>query len=208
MKNRLLIIILATLFFPYTLSAQTEEVQTLSNKGVESGGYGAPTIAFTSFNGKGLPLIGARGGWIINHVVAIGAEGNFYIPMATYDLKDEYGVELAKVRTVGGYGGLLIEPSLFHKKIVHINFPFTIGLGWMGYLSDWDGQPNYEGEIIDSNSFWYWQPGIGGELNVSSLIRINLVISYRFVNDLHLLATEYAAFDSWNITLAVKFGKF
>ncbi len=208
MKNRSFLIALISLLFSFSLSAQTDEIQTLSDKGLESGGYGAPTFAFTSFNGKGLPLMGMRGGWIINHVISLGAEGNFYVPMAAYELKDEDRVEIATVRTVGGYGGLLIEPVLFNKKFVHINFPFSIGLGWMGYLNDWDGQPDYSGEIIDSNSFWYCQPGIGGELNVTSFFRINLVVSYRIVYGLHLLATDNDSFDAWNVMLVLKFGKF
>lgn len=208
MKTKLLLTTLAGLLLSLNLPAQTGETQTLTDKGLESGGYGAPVMSFTSFDGKGLPMFGMRGGWIINHTFALGLEGNFYMPMASYDLKDDLGVELAKVRIVGGHGGFLLEPVIFNDKIVHINFPFSIGLGWMGYLKDWDGQPNYEGEIIDSNSFWYWKPAIGGEVNVSSFFRINLVVSYRFAYDLHLIATENDAFDGWNVSLVFKFGKF
>lgn len=219
MKSRLFLIITSILFFSFETFAQkderqsssetkTDEIQTLSANGVESGGYGAMAMSFTSFKGKGLPMMGIRGGWIINHVITLGAEANGMMPFASYELNTDDGITLGQVRTVGGYGGFLIEPTILHSKIVHINLPLTIGLGWMGYMNDWDGQNNYEPEIIDSNSFWYWQPGVGAELNVSSFFRINVVLSYRFVYDLHLIATETNAFDSWNLGIFLKFGKF
>ncbi len=212
MKKIFVLILLTGYFglsnaFAQTNDAKTE-VQTLSANGLESGGYGALTINMTSFREKALPMLGVRGGWVINHTVAIGLDGSFMLPMAAYGLKTEDGVELGIGRMVGGYGGLLIEPAIFSHKLVHVNFPLTTGLGWMGYLKDWDGQQDYEPEMIDSNSFWYIQPGIGAELNVASFFRINLVFSYRWVYDLHLLVTEADAFNSWSVSLLLKFGKF
>jgi len=212
MKRIFILILLTAYYGLYDASAQTSdekpEVKTLSANGLESGGYGALTINMTSFRGKGLPMLGIQGGWVINHAVAIGLEGSFMLPMATYNLKTEDGVDIGNARIAGGHGGFLIEPTIFSHKLVHVNFPFTTGLGWMGYFTDWDGQQDYDPEIIDSNSYWYLQPGVGAELNVSSFFRINLVLSYHWVYDLHLFATDKDALNSWNLSLLLKFGKF
>ena len=41
--------------------------RTLISGDIESGGYGAPVVKISWLNGEAAVVVGAQGGWIINH---------------------------------------------------------------------------------------------------------------------------------------------
>ena len=188
-----------------TKSKNKDDIQTLAGNNHHSGGFGALSFKATNFNTKNIVLAGFRGGWIINRSFAIGIDAYGIIPTAEYSNIDP----VFNTRSVGGYGGLFLEPIILSNKVIHVTFPVSGGAGWIGYLYDWE-DVNYSnsGDIVDDDVFWYIEPGAALELNVSRNFRINLGASYRFTQDLKLINTPSDAFDDWNYFLTLKFGSF
>jgi hypothetical protein len=179
----------------------------LGGKNSHQGGFGGFSFRGTEFNNKDIIMAGFRGGWIINRALAIGFEGHGIIPTAEYENIDpDYPMTS---RSVGGYGGMFLEPIILSNKVVHITFPISGGAGWLGYIVDWEHNNNYySNDLIDDDVFWYVEPGAALELNVARNFRINLGASYRFTEDLDLASTSPAAFEAWNYFITFKFGSF
>jgi cbb3-type cytochrome oxidase subunit 3 len=184
-----------------------DDIQTLAGSHGHNGGFGAVSFTASEFNNKDIIMIGFRGGWIINRVLAVGFEGHGIIPTAEYEGIDPNNS--LNSRSVGGYGGLLLEPIVLSNRVVHVTFPISAGTGWIGYIVDWEQNTNlYVDDLIDEDVFWYVQPGAALELNVARNFRINMGASYRFTRDLELLSTSTSAFDAWNYFISLKFGRF
>lgn len=179
------------------------EVKTLSGDHYHSGGFGAVSFKGTKYMGETLMMAGIRGGWVINRVVALGFEGWGFIP--TVNLSDVW--QYSDVVVLGGYGGFFIEPIIFSNEIVHIVFPVSGGAGWMGYNEDfYDYTSNYF--MVDDDVFWYIEPGVALEVNVSRSFRMDFGASKRFTQDFDILNTPTDAFDEWSYFLTLKFGGF
>src|SRR4051794_928589 len=60
---------------PVVMMPVAEQPRTLLSRPFQSGGYGAPVVSYTRFAGTDSVLIGARGGWVLNHQLVIGGGG-------------------------------------------------------------------------------------------------------------------------------------
>lgn len=184
------------------------EVRTISGDNYHSGGFGAISFKGTDYMGETMIMAGVRGGWIINRAVALGFEGWGIIPTAK--LTDVY--QFDDVIVLGGYGGFFIEPILFSNQIVHVTFPVSGGAGWMGYNLDFT-DPNNGGNVggsylVDEDVYWYVEPGVALEVNVSRHFRMDFGASKRFTQDLEMMNTPSDAFDEWSYFMTLKFGGF
>jgi hypothetical protein len=204
-----------TLFFlliliPFSfLKAQEDgEMHTLAGSICHSGGYGALLFKSTEFRDKSMVLVGGRGAWVINRVFGIGFEANGVLPINTYEGIDPDGYNNAFL--VGGYGGLVLEPVLMSNKLIHVNFPVTAGAGWLGYVRDWEATNYHPGrnDLYDQDIFWYLEPGISIELNVTRFFRADIGVTKRFVQDLQLVDTGSSDLSKPSFSLALKFGRF
>lgn len=196
-----------TTVYHYNNHRHNDDIQTLGGKNSHQGGFGGFSFRGTEFNNKNIIMAGFRGGWIINRALAIGFEGHGIIPTAEYENIDpDYPLTS---RSVGGYGGMFLEPIILSNKVVHITFPISGGAGWLGYIVDWEQNNNYySNDLIDDDVFWYVEPGAALELNVARNFRINLGASYRFTEDLNLVSTSPQGFEAWNYFITFKFGSF
>lgn len=180
-----------------------DEIKTIARHG-HSGGFGAFSFKSTKFKDVNVVTGGLRGGWIINRSLAIGIEGHGIIPTAKYDNISLTG----KAVLLGGYGGMFLEPIVFSNQIVHVTFPVVGGAGWLGYHEDWEQNSDSQGDLIDDDVFWYVEPGVAIELNVSKHFRIATGVSKRFTQDLELILTDVDEFEGTNYFITFKFGKF
>ncbi len=182
-------------------------METLSGDNAHSGGYGALFFKGSSFKNTTIMMMGIRGAWVVNRSFGLGIDLNGLFPVSKYDDVDPYGISDAIL--LGGYGGLLLEPVVWSKKLVHITFPISMGAGWLGYVEDWEDEYYYGGgDLLDDDVFWYIEPGINAEVNVTNYFRIDVGISKRFTQDLNLYNTPSDAFDKLNYSLTLKFGGF
>ena len=192
-----------------SLKAEVREdrMETLSGENSHSGGYGALFFKGSTFKNKSIMIMGIRGAWVVNRAIGLGIDLNGLLPVSMYDDVDPAGTNDAIL--LGGYGGLLLEPVVWSRKVVHVTFPLSMGAGWLGYVEDWEDEYYYGGgDLLDDDVFWYIEPGINAEVNVTNYFRIDVGISKRFTQDLSLYNTPSDAFDKLNYSLTLKFGGF
>jgi hypothetical protein len=201
-------------------SSGTNEIHTLFNKG--SGKCKIPLGYFIELNGgythfghKSEFLPGMSMGLILNHHWTIGLTGSFVGNSngAQFQRGHQDTTRMSKHGSGlnGGYGGLLVEYTLFPQSKVHVSFPLTIGTGSIyhsrnGHLSD----------STDSQKKWYHhgeqflviEPGVRLEVNVIKKLRIGLGISYRYSPERDHLITSPDMLNQLTGKLSLRFGKF
>lgn len=184
-----------------------QDIKTLSGSMSHSGGFGALSFRSTKFRDESLVLAGLRGGWIINRTLGIGIEGHGIIPTAKFTDIDP----VDEVNLLGGYGGMFLELIFFSNEVVHVTFPVSGGAGWLGYhrVNEDNTMPfPIEDREVDSDVFWYIEPGGNLEFNISRNFRLDLGVSKRFTQDLELVGTDPKAFDKLNYYVTLKIGGF
>lgn len=183
------------------------DIKTLSGSMSHSGGFGALSFRSSRFNDESLVMAGLRGGWIINRTLGIGFEGHGVIPTTKFE-NIEVGQE---VNLLGGYGGMFLELIFFSNEVVHVTFPVSGGAGWLGYLRTTDNNtipmPDTDDEV-DSDVFWYVEPGANLEFNISRNFRLATGVSKRFTQDFKLQSTDPDSFENLNYYITLKIGGF
>jgi hypothetical protein len=196
--------VLLLLFFALPLFSQ--ERTLFDDDEIDHGGYGALVVKLTNVNGEFAILTGARGGWIINHTVAIGFGGygmaNNVHSLTTGPLGERF--------VMFGYGGLDLELILNSDKVVHLSFHSLIGGGTVGFRGgiddDW-----FDNDADDSDHhdvFFLAEPGVNLDLNVITWFRISFGASYRYVSGISSPASSNSQFQGPSGMLTLRFGKF
>ncbi len=193
MKPKSIFIILCLL--ATSLWAQSE---TLFNGGFESGGFGGPVIKFTQVNNQFGLLVGGRGGWIINHVVAIGGGG--YGLTNVVNAPSSAGEEL-RIRM--GYGGFEVTTILNSEKLIHFTVNALFGAGSCYYSKRGSDIEEYE-----QDGFFIVEPAFNLILNVAPLFRIGAGIGYRYVAGLEMTGLTGSDLSGFSGVLTFKFGHF
>ncbi len=194
------------------LSAQeNKEISTLfGNRDghIDHGGWGGLTFGYTQVNGKDTYLMGARGGWLIDHHFTIGLAGSGFINDQDYYI-ESYGD--SPLSLAGGYGGLFLEAIIAPNYPVHVTIPVIIGAGGITYSDQrwWDdnyyGQPAYS---IDSDAFFVLEPGLEIEVNIIKFMRFSVGGSYRYTSQISLIETDGDILRGFNGYFGLKFGSF
>lgn len=188
----------------YTTINAKDDVNTLFKKPHSNGGYGSISFGIGSINNKTTFISGFRGGWIIDHGIALGFGGyGFFNNLDFNDPSYQNGL-------VGGYGGLLIEPIIFAKSPVHVSFPILIGGGGIATVED---PANWEYYDYNAATFFVLVPGVELELNVVQFFRIAIGVNYRYTPDINLNDMDgnplpKDVMRGFTGTLTLKFGKF
>lgn len=213
-------LVLAMIVMGTTLFAQAkdrknnDEINTLieQNGKVTHGWFIGLQSGYTQLKGHDTWMGGIAAGWIINHNFTIGISGmgfadgrNLYFD----NIQDTLGGFLE-----GGYGGLLIEYTLFPKSAVHVTFPVTIGGGNLTLTSkdrvkEWDDNKwEWNHKVLAEDAFFVVEPGIRVELNVVKWLRLNAGLAYRYVPDLNMKEISPNLLNNLTATVGLKFGKF
>ncbi len=205
------IILLALISLSNILYAQNtdneQEMQTLfGNKSFTFGGFGGPSVSYSSFNGSDAWLVGGMGAAIVNHSFFFGGGGYGIVNSPFFaDVNNNEGAY-----TEGGYGGGILGFVAMPHKVVHLAFPVLIGGGSLIY-TDKRMSHNTHGshfQIIDQTEFFVIEPGIEVELNVFRFMRVAAGVKYRYTSKLKLIDTPNNAFNSLGGNITFKFGRF
>jgi hypothetical protein len=212
-------IILGMVFFASTAFAQettenTDQMHSVFGKSGKSsvGWFISGNSSETRFGKSDVHLAGLGFGLIIDHTFTIGVAGFGIADCGKLSYNNFLGYD--KVYLEGGYGGLLLEYTLFPRNTIHVSFPVVIGAGGLDYSIDkksydWeDGDWDTDRESIDSDAFFVIEPGVKAELNVFKWMRLGAGISYRYTPDLNLHGTSSSLINSFSIGGSLKFGKF
>lgn len=204
---------------PAQLHAQDDDdaPRTLIGRGrkLHHGGWGAPTAHCTRILDQDALLVGARGGWLINHRFTLGVAGHGLVTNLRHQAYDDHLQESGQAfygrsSFHMGYGGLLLEPIIAYRSPVHVSLPVIIGAGGCGYSFNAPPPQDLDPVALPANSqaFFVVEPGIDLELNLIPLVRLGLGASYRFTSDLDLPGTPKDALHGFNAGINVKVGRF
>ncbi|MFB6319073.1 hypothetical protein [Saccharicrinis sp. FJH54] len=223
MKNRsILAAVVLALMFLQTTVAQEETNKDfvivdhsnddfkslLGNKG-SNGGYLSIDITGGQMDGNQVFEAGGRLGWIINHGFAFGLAGYGF----AQNIVDDSQTPGAELNLAGGYGGLLIEPIVWSKEIVHLSIPVIIGIGGAGRNSN----STYVSEIQtyfpdgtygENDLFFMLRPGVELEVNLSRFFRIALGGYYHQALGFQLEDVSSRALNGFTGGVSFKFGWF
>ncbi len=204
MKKVLLIIMIMLISFSIFSQNDQEEYRTLFSKGrVSHGAYGGLSINYSQMDGQGALILGARGGWIIDHGFSIGFAGYGFANDFHYnDIPTD-----TRSGLVGGYGGLLLESIILPNSPIHISIPLLIGVGGVSYGDYWDFDywNRYTNEV---DAFFVIEPGVELELNLIRFMRISAGVYYRHTSNIQLQNTDKHALNGLSTGITLKFGKF
>lgn len=186
-----------------------EQDQTLFKKGTPIGFYIGLSNKPSVINEQYSWMTGAEVSLVFNHRLNIGFAGYGLVSPVQSNLVDQNG---HRYYYDLGYGGLLVEPVIFSRSLVHLTFPVLIGAGgaglrpsYMGYYynfgnTDWE---NYFGD-----AFFIAEPGVNLELNVFKWMRFHAGASYRFVSDGYFGSAIGNELSGWSANFGLKFGRF
>lgn len=181
-------------------SSQWKQKTIFNPKEAERGGYGALSLKYGTIENSNTTYVGGRGGWIINHKLALGFGG--------YGLFGESQELIADLEYnyTGAYGGFIVEPIFFSNKVIHLSMPIMLGGGWVGRLQKVDS--NYEVMYFDL-VFLVVEPGLEIDFNLTENFRIAVGAYYTIANDID--STSEISDDIMNnlsIGLQFKWGVF
>ncbi|MEM6298935.1 MAG: hypothetical protein AAF740_09635 [Bacteroidota bacterium] len=204
MQKQLFFTILCCLFTTAIFAQRSgDDMKTLVSGTSHHGGFFAMNFKGTSIHDEPALLVGARVGWNIDRVIAIGFAGYGLAPTVSYAPEPNQ----SRVRPLMGYAGLFAEPIVGSNRVVHLTFPMFIGGGWAGYLDDWNDQNDVQ--LQEDAVIWVAEPGANLEINVSRWMRLGVGTSYRFVGGIDKLETSYGEdFQGMNYHFMMKFGRF
>ena len=194
--------------------AKAGEMQTIFGKNAQpSLGWMIGTESgYTQFDGHNAWLCGLTAGMVIDRHLTIGVKGTSWHNRNSMLFT---GVtDTASAYLEGGYGGLLLEYTLFPNSPVHLTFPVLIGGGALTYVSDkeyfeWDDDEwDSEHLILDDDVFFVIEPGIRAEVNILRFMKLGAGISYRYSGDVDLVNTPDDLLNNFTATVGLKFGKF
>jgi hypothetical protein len=187
-----------SVLFIMSVTATAQE-QTLIAGEVAHGGFGGPVMKITTFRDEVGIMVGGRGGWIINHVLALGAGG--------YGLTNNIEAPILDYYLNVGYGGPVMEYIILSDRLVHASVNLLIGAGGVSYREDyWDIDEH--GIFIEEDAFFVMEPGLDLELNVTNFFRVNAGISYRYIQGVDSRGLDDSDMSGVAATFGFKFGKF
>ena len=173
--------------------------ETLVDGEFHSGGYGGPVWKVGLINGKVGMFSGGRGGWIINHRVAIGGGGYSLLFNIDTDAVSENGKPLYLDMS---YGGFEIEYIHHSDRLVHWTIHTLLGRGAVKLK---EHNPN---EAKESDSFYILEPSFNIDLNVASWFRIGFGGSYRIALGVDLDGVSSSDICGPSALIIFKFGRF
>lgn len=202
---RTLAYIMALLAF--ATAAQAQE-QTLIRGSVEHGGFGGPVVKYARVNDQDAVMVGGRGGWIINHSLALGGGG--YGVANDIDAPDEVLSPRGIPADIEfGYGGFIMEYIAGSDRLVHFNLNALIGAGGISFREeDDDDGADDNNNWEDGDTVFVLEPSVNAELNVTAWLRVNLGVSYLMVSGVDKDFLEDSDFSGTTASLTFKFGTF
>jgi len=167
---------------------KNEEIRTLLGNNLKYGGFMGLSVNYSILNDVNAIVLGARAGWVINHSLTLGLGGAGFISEAFAAPAGIPELSGTDYRIAGGYGGFLIEPTLFAKKPIHVTFPIIIGVGGVSYFEDYreTNVDNWEDTTQDDDGFFVIEPGVQMEINLLKFLRLDVGAQYRYTSKVNL----------------------
>jgi hypothetical protein len=185
--------------------------ETLFPEEFKSGYFGGPIVEATNISDEFGLMVGARGGWIVNRKVVLGASAHYLV--------NSIGIETTVPDTTAPvdttldmmlvYGGPEFEYISNSHNLLHWTATVLIGAGLIDYKG-FPGTPCEEGENcdLDADIFFILEPSVNIMLNVTPMLRIGLGATYRYVEDVEIKGVKDEDLMGPSGILNVKIGRF
>jgi hypothetical protein len=82
-----------------------------------------------------------------------------------------------------GYGGVMMEPVLFTRSLVHFTVPVLFGMGGAGFRRENVYPNNWDWDDYRGDAFFISEAGVNVEVNLLKWLRFHSGVSYRYVTD-------------------------
>jgi len=181
---------LACLALAVPAGLPAQQARTMVRTEADNGAYGGLVFKGTAVDDQFAAFLGARGGYLFDHVFSVGAGG--YVMAGGPD-----------VALPGGgtgpldmwYGGVELEFINIWSQVYHLTFLVLVGGGSM----------KLEGA---SDGIWATEPALNLEMNVTPWYRLQFGGGYRFIWDV-----DTPGLDNWDASqffgqIVMKFGTF
>ena len=182
MKRALLTIIASLLVLG---SAQARE-NTLFDAGpYQWGWFGGPTVNYTRFNHTDGLLVGGQGALLVSHLVYLGGGGCGLTTRANAPSK-MINSTWQNMHYDLGYGGGLVGVIIKNDNVFHLAADVLIGGGDVVWTQrdTWEDDGDRPGDQHDA--FFFVQPAMHLEMNITHWMRVDAGAGYRFVNGITL----------------------
>jgi len=196
-------------------SRQGSEIQTLfDSDGITShGAYLGANLYYTQIAGRNAFIGGIRTAWVVDHMFEVGLDVNAFVsePRPDASLNNSYYLYS------GAYGGLLFAANIFPQKAINLSVPVSIGAGGVGYMGNYYYfAENYDYYPESYYAYFYVQPGLELQFNMTRFFRLAVHASYRYTSNIYL---EYSGgagqiignnnlMNGFNAGVSLKIGKF
>lgn len=189
-----------TVFISINLKSQTvNSLFSLSDKdSISIGWFIKPHYQSINNNSKlnqdVTHLTGGTVGLVINKKIQIGVTGSAKTSKLNFRKEaNNYGISY-------GYGGLNFVFSPKQYKIIHFAFGTSIGYG--GAL-EYDNTKNIRGATLNTLGFFYIEPELSLELNVSNYIRFYLSCTYRYLDTNNFKFIDSNLFNGFGLKMGI-----
>lgn len=220
MSRNTIITLCCALAFAWAGGASAQsgpKARTLFNDSTMShGGYFSLTGKYTSLLGSDALLLGGGALWSINGRLGIGLAGyglSSFVsnPQFAEHLAEQGEQDLRGLSMRYGYGGLLLEPVLFSRSVVHVALPILLGAGGMHYgypRNSTNTMNEYRPLKVDGTAFFAAEPGIEVGISLIEPLRIGFGMSYLYTSDLKLPGTPADMLHTPFYRVSIKVGQF
>ncbi len=176
--------------------------------GIGLHGFGAPVVKTMKINDDAAFMAGVRGGWLIDRRLSIG--GGFYGAGPHVKTSGETAARYGADTDIAmWYGGLEAEYTLGGNSLYHLTLSALAGPGRVTIVEGFDSHKR--GKDIDDvahDSFFVFEPGIQGEINVTSWFRVAAGISWLVADGVKITGLGDDDFSGPAGSLTFKFGSF
>lgn len=203
---KMIVVLILALMIETSLA---QEKTLISSGEMSNGGFGAPVIKFSEINDQNSLLIGARGGWIVNHSLVLGAGMYGLASNITVDATDGNVIDKNAENLHFMYGGIELEYVFSSMEVFHVSVYTLIGLGRLSINNYENGiDADYYDSHHAGNSFFVAEPAANLLVNVTNYFRVGLGIGYRFTAGANYQTLTDEKISGISGVLTLKFGSF
>ncbi|MFN8583433.1 MAG: hypothetical protein U0163_20960 [Gemmatimonadaceae bacterium] len=191
-------VVLAAVWLATVPAALQAQRRIVNEQTAASGGFGGPVIRVSRVAGEAALFVGARGAWLLNHRVAIGAGG---YKLAGEQIESHFLLSGETTHLEYTYGGFELEYFLAPLEPNHASLSILVGVGGANWATK--GR-----DKIDSDQFVVVEPGASLERRLASNVQVAAGVAYRIVGGARLTALTAKDLGGPTIALTCKIGVF
>lgn len=217
MKLKTLLLIVAALSLQIAQANSSDSLRKrFTNDDETLLGKGRPLGFFVAWQNKPM-LLNEQAAWMTGGQISLVFGRKLNVGFAGYGLvspvkSDRLDANGYRMYFDMGYGGLILEPVLFTRKMIHLTIPVLLGGGGVGFRQGYDPyDPQWEDidwDNYNGDAFFIAEPGLNLELNLFKWMRFHAGASYRFATDGYFGSSLSGQLSGWSANFGLKLGWF